>query len=273
MANNYIDIWEVDDELYEIHDSVARTHAEQNEGRIINLENEVAGIPEPPDAYEKDESDGRYASKADLLTKVGYAEVENGMLNLYADGTRARLLATVILPTGGGTGGGLAEAQVRAIIQSYGYTTNTGNYNKPSAGIPESDLEQGVREKLNSSSEKIRQGVEEYFRDNPIEGVTPEMVGAAVEEYLAGHGQPGVTTTQKNALKPFIRELALSMGTYGENIYREFCTAWGFTYDLDSEVEEPTEVISTTATLSTSGIVVNGDATTATLSSTGILVA
>lgn len=250
MSEQYIDHWEVDDKLYELRDSVARDQAGQNAGAIANLENEVAGIPVPPDAYNKEESDRRYASKADLLAKVGYAEVSDGMLNMYADATKARLIATVVLPSGGGTGGGLTENQVRAIIESYryittytdttytfrvsgsylyikpsnaaeyyialpsgggtgglteaqvrtivtsyGYTTNTGTYSKPSTGIPESDLSQGVRDKLNSTEDQIRQGVENYFRENPVEGVTPEMVGAAVEAYLSGKVDKDTTYT------------------------------------------------------------------------------
>lgn len=52
--------------------------------------------------------------------KVGYAEVVDGILNLYDTSSKTTLIKSIVLPSGG-SGGGLSEAQVRAIVTSYGY--------------------------------------------------------------------------------------------------------------------------------------------------------
>lgn len=79
-------------------------------------------------------------------------------------------LFTMSIPTGGGTVSGMTETQVRALINTYNFATKSelpaswtetqirnlitgygyGTYSKPSGGIPETDLAQAVREKLNN---------------------------------------------------------------------------------------------------------------------------
>ena len=206
--------------------------------------------------------DGIASSENLAANKVGYAEVSNGMLNMYADNTKSKLIASVSLPTGtgSGTGSGLSEAQVRAIIQSYNYITTDTNttytfrvsgsklYIKPSNASEYSiDLPAGegpsssdaanigyspavgsftnVASALDSLgselstikedlSAKVSQVVTDYFRDNPVAGVTPEVVAGAVSDYLTLHPVEGDgDTTYSFSISGNILTITPSKGT------------------------------------------------------------
>lgn len=77
---------------------------------------EITRIENPYDDTEIKESLTHLANG-----KVGYAEVSGTSLKMYADNTKANLIATLTLPSG--SSGGLTEQQVKNIIESYNYIT------------------------------------------------------------------------------------------------------------------------------------------------------
>lgn len=56
--------------------------------------------------------------KETLSYKVGYAEQSGGVLKMYSDASKSKLIASIILPSGG-SGGSLTEEQIASAVQNY----------------------------------------------------------------------------------------------------------------------------------------------------------
>lgn len=155
--------------------------------------------------------------KVALTDKVAVsATVSDGVATFK--NAKGQSLFTMNIPTGSGTVSGMTEAQVRNLIDTYnfatksempaswteaqirnlitGYGYGTGTYSKPSGGIPEIDLAQDVRDKLNREQTA---GVSEAMAESLFALLDEALYGTDTERlkesFMAAWGMGNVIWT------------------------------------------------------------------------------
>ena len=107
---------------------IGKLYTDEREREIRNDFPEAGGYEPPPGGITESELSYEIRAKlAKIDEKAGYIQLTDGVLYLYSDAYKTRLIGSVVIPSGG-PGGGLTESQVQTILANGGYLTE--NYAK-----------------------------------------------------------------------------------------------------------------------------------------------
>jgi len=111
---------------------------------FMYVPNGEGGSGDMSNYYTKDESDARYLQTETDPTVPSWAKQSNKPT--YTAQEVGALPANTPIPS----------EVTEATVSGWGFTKNTGNYNKPSNGIPKTDLSQGVQDSLDLADSALQ---------------------------------------------------------------------------------------------------------------------
>lgn len=124
------------------------------------------------------------ADKTEIPTKTSDLTNDSGFIdNTYHDETKQDIIDDLDTIRSNALSGASKVSCTEETIAGFGFTKNTGNYSKPSGGIPKNDLESDVQSSLEKANSALQQHQDISGKEDNSNKVTSINASSTNDEY------------------------------------------------------------------------------------------